>query len=273
MENNVKEGSLCKIVYFDEESVTDYIQIVNNGNLEKTSELLGDTVDSVNGSSGISGKIGVMGALKVLLGNEISASANAEINTSYTNERMVKTIVKNTILTDFINIVTKNKNKAIVEMRGYKIEAPKDSLAYVALISPYFNMLRGANIPAGEFTLATDKLDNTIKSAKGYYEFLGTKINEEDIKTVILRFNIKSFKNNYKPTDLLKMDMCIYAIKVGESTKDMLNFANEFNISTTFADNPSYHECDNFEGDTTVEEKEELDVYDVLLAGVEYNED
>ena len=31
---------ICKIVYFDEESVTDYVQIVAGGELENTMELL-----------------------------------------------------------------------------------------------------------------------------------------------------------------------------------------------------------------------------------------
>lgn len=33
-------GKICKIVYFDEESVTDYVQIVAGGELENTMELL-----------------------------------------------------------------------------------------------------------------------------------------------------------------------------------------------------------------------------------------
>ena len=33
-------SKICKIVYFDEESVTDYVQIVAGGELENTEELL-----------------------------------------------------------------------------------------------------------------------------------------------------------------------------------------------------------------------------------------
>lgn len=33
-------SKICKIVYFDEDSVTDYVQIVAGGTLEKTTELL-----------------------------------------------------------------------------------------------------------------------------------------------------------------------------------------------------------------------------------------
>ena len=36
--NNMK-NKICKIVYFDEESVTDYIQIVAGGIMENTTEL------------------------------------------------------------------------------------------------------------------------------------------------------------------------------------------------------------------------------------------
>ena len=34
------ENSICKIVYFDEDSVTDYVQIIAGGALEKTTQLL-----------------------------------------------------------------------------------------------------------------------------------------------------------------------------------------------------------------------------------------
>ena len=37
------------------------------------------------------------------------------------------------------------------------------------------------------------KMDDSIKLAKGYFEFEGIQNN----KSVILRFNIDSFKNNY----------------------------------------------------------------------------
>lgn len=272
MPSQTNNSQLCKIVYFDEESITDYIQIVNSGELEKTAELLSDTVDNAKGNASINGKVGVAGAIKALLGNEISASASAEVDAAYTNERMVKTIVKNTILSDFMNIVIKDDSEAINKFTGYKIDAPKDSLAYVALISPYLGMLRGVNIPAGEYNIATEKLDNTMKSAKGYYEFLGIKTLEaQETETIIFRFNMKAFRNNYKPTDLLKMNLSIYAIKVGESTKDMLNFSSEFNIDNTIVDNPSYEEVvSNVEQSNKNDDNKLLPVYDVLLAGVEY---
>lgn len=142
-------------------------------------------------------------------------------------------------------------------------------MSFVALISPYLSMLKsGSLVEAGEFNIAMDKLDNTMKNAKGYYEFLG----EKNENKVIFRFNIKAFKNNYKASDLLKMDMSVYGIKVGKSSLAKLNFNGEFELdqSTTSKDNPEYtkEEEQNF----PEEYYKELDVYDVLLAGVEIND-
>lgn len=273
-----KNTGLCKIVYFDEESVTDYIQIVEGGKLEKTTELLNETNDRGNGSVSGKGSIGIGGVLKALVGFEIKSSVDAELETSFNANQMVKNIVKNTILTDFIDLIDElsteetdktRRNGAIHKFTGYKIYAPKESMSYVALISPYLSMLKGGtNIPAGDFNIAIDKLDNTIKNAKGYYEFIGTS---ED-KKVIFRFNIKSFKNNYKAADLQKMDISIYAIKVGTSTIEKLNFNNEFEIEDNYSrkDNPEYEKKEKEKKDETI--KENLPVFDVLLAGVEAND-
>lgn len=59
---------------------------------------------------------------------------------------------------------------------------------------------------------------------------------------VILRFNINSFRNSYTLSDLLKMNLSIYAIKVGRTTLDMLNVNKELgmNVSIIPKDNPSY---------------------------------
>lgn len=280
MSNGKKKGNikLCKIVYFDEESVTDYIQIIEGGKLEKTTELLGESSDSGNASIDGKASVGIGKVLKALVGFEVNASVHAEMETSFNTNQMVKNIVKNTILTDFINLIeeipSKKKNSinsggAIHKFKDYKIYAPKESMSYVALISPYLSMLNGgANIPAGEFNIAIDKLDNTIKNAKGYYEFVGIR----DEEKVIFRFNIKSFKNNYKAADLQKMDISIYAIKVGKSSIEKLNFNNEFEIDEAYSikDNPDYEKKEKVEIDESI--KDDLPVYDVLLAGVEVDD-
>ena len=69
------------------------------------------------------------------------------------------------------------------------------------------------------------------------------------------------------------MDICIYAIKVGKTTIDKLNFNSEFDIdpSAMTKDNPSYVEAPQEVVSEDIDIKKPLDVYDVLLAGVESN--
>jgi len=182
------------------------------------------------------------------------------------------------MLSDFIAVLENDvpdkdkqlpSNNAMRKFKGYNVFAPKESLSYIALISPYLSMIKGgAGIPAGDFSIAIEKIDNTIKSAKGYYDFVGDNGKEK----VIFRFNIIAFKNNYKVTDLLKMDISLYAVKVGMSSIDKLDLNSELDINSmyTYKDNPTYHKEDKTEKDKDANTP--LPVYDVLLAGVEFDD-
>ena len=277
---HIVENSICKIVYFDEDSVTDYVQIIAGGELEKTTQLLKETDTNANADVAISGKAGISGVFKALLGLEAQSSAEASMGISLNTNKMAKNIVKNTILTDFLGILNDEKqNKksktsqgSIKKFEGYTISVEKDSLSYIVMVSPYLSMLKGgAGFPAGEFDIAIEKLDNALKSAKGYYEFIGTK---GKIK-VVLRFNINSLKNNYKINDLLKMNLSIYAIKVGTTSLAQLNVNKELDIDvySKTKDNPDYIPYDEKKtSDDETDKNRRLDVYDVLLAGVETND-
>lgn len=276
MRADKKQKMLYKIVYFDEESITDFMQIVADGKLEKTTELLEEAKKS--GDTATEGRvgIGIGGVLKTLIGFEASVAGKGSLETSFSTGNMVKSIVTNTILTDFINFISgqeKIEEKSINVIRkfeGYSITVSKDSMSYMVLLSPYLSMLKsGTSIKADDFDIAVDKMDNTLKNAKGYYEFIGSKNGEK----FIFRFNINSFKNNYKPSDLLKMDISIYAIKVGRSTIRKLNIDYEFEIESPAIskDNPEWEKNVLIEETKNSEEDEDndLDVYDVLLAGIE----
>ena len=67
----------------------------------------------------------------------------------------------------------------------------------------------------------------------------------------------------------MKRQTSIYAIKVGRTTIDMLNVSKELEMDVSIIpkDNPSYEESNEVE-DTSTSSKT-LDVFDVLLAGVE----
>ena len=263
--------SLQKIIYFDEESITDYVQIVEGGEMQKTIELLNETEGTLGTQAKASGSAGISGVFKAILGLESKIDANIELGTSLNTNKMAKNILKNTILTDFISILEK-ENTNIKNFKNYKIFVEKDSLSYIVMISPYMTMLGKSNgIKAGEFDLFIEKIDNAVKLGKGYFEFVG----EKGDKKVILRFNINAFKNNYKISDLLKMNLSIYGIKVGKTTLEKLNINNELNLDekiTIGRDNPSYFE-ETENNSKQDEKKKELNVYDVLLAGVEKDDE
>ena len=170
---------ICKIVYFDEESVTDYVQIVAGGELQSTTELLKWRDGSVEQAGSLSGKAGISGVFRALTGWGASAEGTISESISFNSNKLVRNIIKNTILTDFLQILdaentketTSETNKgAIRRFEGYSISVEKDSLSYIVMVSPYLSMLRtGTSIPAGEFDIALDKFENTLKNAKGYY--------------------------------------------------------------------------------------------------------
>ena len=90
-------SKICKIVYFDEDSVTDYVQIVAGGTLEKTTELLNSSDLSEEQKADVSAKGGIGGVFKALLGWEASASGEVSAGLALNRNKMVKNIVKNAL--------------------------------------------------------------------------------------------------------------------------------------------------------------------------------
>ncbi len=269
---NKKLSKLTKVIYFDESSVTDYLQIIEGGQLVKTTELLSGDID--NGKAKVAGElsVGISSLFKNLIGIGTKVQANSELETSFKSEMLIKTILQNTILTDFLDIIEKGKSHIEV-FNDIKIKVIKDSLSYVIMISPYMKMFKGDGLNLNtDLDLSIDilKMDDSIKLAKVYFEFEGIQNN----KSVILRFNIDSFKNNYKISDLLKMDLSIYGVPVGKVDRKNITIVSEINAATSddelsAYDNPKYGEDGT--GNTTASE-DILTVYDVLLAGVAQHE-
>ena len=111
--------------------------------------------------------------------------------------------------------------------------------------------------------ISLDKLDATLSKAKGYLEFRGRQEGKGD---VVLRFNRMALKNNYRPSDLLKMNLTLYAVYVGECRIDDLVADKELGAEGfTVMDNPDY--SDEQVSPISVE-LSKLAMYDVLLAGV-----
>ena len=101
-------STICKIVYFDEASVTDYVQIVAGGELQKTTELLKESSAEAAANVETTAGVKMSGIFKAILGLEASGSVSANASASINTDRIAKNIVKNTILTDFLESVDGN---------------------------------------------------------------------------------------------------------------------------------------------------------------------
>lgn len=259
------ENDIVKLVYFDEGSATDFIQIESGGSLSNVMTLLEE--NGTSGEAGADAKVGVKSKImKALLGLDASVSVEGSIDTSFNSGTVVKSILSNTMLTDFLAAMTREDGgkSPIEEFTDLRIEQIPGSISSMALFTPYFTMFRsGQGIAAGDYDISLDKLDSALSKAKGYLDFFGSREGGTD---VVLRFNSTAFKNNYRPSDLLKMDLRLYAVKVGSCGVDDLVADKELSMEGfLLKDNPDYVPSSVRAPST---EKKELDMYDVILAGV-----
>lgn len=273
-DEEVSERVLCKIVYFDEGSATDFVQIVHGGGLKTTTELFKSGEDKSAATVNAEAKASLGALLHGLLGAKASAGADASLSTSFDSGEMAKSIITNTLLTDFLACVSSSNDSSIQVFEGYGISPVNNSMSSFMLLTPYLGMLHsGSSVSAGDFAISLDRIDDAIKKGKGYYEFLAvSKTNEKDRR--LLRFNGSALKNNYKLPDLTKMDLLFYAVKVGKTRISDLDVESELEFvgSSSMPKNPDYPVASTAAGNDLASDDEELDMYDVILAGVKSND-
>lgn len=259
------DNRIVKLVYFDEGSATDYIQIIEGGELSTVETLMNEDVESGKASAEAKGGIS-LGALRALIGLDASVKTEGLLDASFNSGTIAKSIISNTVLTDFLKAI-KEADAPIERFEGVQIEQIPGSISSFSLLTPYLSMLKpGQAVEAGDFDISLDKLDATLSKAKGYLEFRGRQEGKGD---VVLRFNRMALKNNYRPSDLLKMNLTLYAVYVGECRIDDLVADKELGAEGfTVMDNPDY--SDEQVSPISVE-LSKLAMYDVLLAGVSSN--
>lgn len=260
--STLQKDSIIKLVYFDDGSATDYIQIIEGGVLSTIETLMRE--DSEGGEVKAAAKAGIsLGALRKLIGLDVSVKTEGSLDASFNSGTIAKSIISNTVLTDFLKAISA-KNSPIKKFENVQIEQIPGSISSFSLLTPYLSMFRpGQAVEAGGFDISLDKLDSTLSKAKGYLEFKGSQEEEKDI---VLRFNRMAFKNNYRPSDLLKMNLTLHAVHVGKCRVDDLIADRELSTEGfKIMDNPDYSKEETSSVST---EQSDLDMYDVLLAGV-----
>jgi hypothetical protein len=205
---------------------------------------------NVNAKSGILFK-----ALKPFM--SLDTSANIEGGFKGIGESAIKSTISNTILSDFIE--TAEDDTHIKKIKNYNITAYQNSISFMKMYTPYFNMIK-----MEDESINFSKLDETLEKSKGYYELLATT---EDGPQKVLRFNIKAFRNNYSLADLPKMNLKFYSVEVGSMDVSMLNAEKEFDFGK---DKEPITSSEILNEQT--DEVNKVIVYDVILSGISSNE-
>lgn len=246
------KATMIKVVYFDEESASDYLDISAGGKAASTSEDVKERSKETHAKV----EAGLMAKLSWLpfLGasGELSAGAGALV----AGRSILSKTLSNTILTDYL--AKADDDPRVVKLRELQVTASKDSMAFVKMFTPYMVMLKMDDVPVD---LA--RLDEVLVGAKGYYELLGESSNGSKR---VLRFNLKAFRNNYGLTDLGRMRLVFHGVLVGKTSERDLSMAAEMSGG---APARPVTAADIVDG-TTSENEGLLDVFDVLLAGVEH---
>jgi Family of unknown function (DUF6414) len=250
---------LYKVIYFDEGSATDFLQIFYGGKVELVDEESGKFAYKLSGSA--NGTVGIGNSFLSLIKASFSLTGNANIDKS--KDSLLKSTITNTLLSDFVKFAeSKENNNQINVFKGFKVDSINNSFAFIKMYSPYIKLLKEDSKYTEELTdFNYMEIDEILKGAKGYYELLA--LNDEEKS--ILRFNINSFRNSYTLTDLTKMDLVYYGIKVGQCNIEDLLVENEFPKE---AENKKLTAEEIFNEQTYDEQKDSLIIYDVLLAGV-----
>ncbi|GAA3830383.1 hypothetical protein KACC15558_11190 [Brevibacterium ammoniilyticum] len=245
---------LIKIVYFDEESASDLMDIAAGGRETSSKELTKERAAEVEAEA--RAKAAAKFNWLPFFGG--SAEASAAASASAVGRNILNKTLSNTILTDYLSKL--DELKGIERLDGLTVTARSDSAAYMKMYTPYLAMLKIDELPVN---LA--ELDTALTSAKGYYELLAQSV---DGAKCILRFNFEAFRNNYGLVDLGRMQLVFHGIRVGRAAENSLTMEAEM---APGREPMPVTGLDVLDG-VSPEPSTLLDVYDIILAGVEYGE-
>ncbi len=243
---------MIKVVYFDEDSASDYLDISAGGKTVATSENVKDRTTKLH--SEVETRLAAKFSWLPFLGGSAEAAGGVDISRS--GQSILRKTLANTILTDYL--AKADDDPRVSQLRGLQVTAPKDSMAYAKMFTPYMVLLKMDDLP---FDLA--RMDEVLARAKGYYELLGRGA---DGPKRVLRFNISAFRNSYGLTDLGRMRLVFHGVLVGQTSEHALGMEAEMSGGTDRATVTAVELVDGLDA----QNEELLDVYDVILAGVEY---
>lgn len=250
---------MYKVIYFDEGSATDFLQIHYGGNIEVIDENQGKFSYNLKGDT--EGKVSVGNSFLSLLKAQFSLTGSGSIEKG--KDSILKSTITNTLLSDFVDFAKSDENENKIKIfEGYKVDAIKDSFSFIKMYAPYIKLLKeGTQYTQDLADFNFIDIDEILDGAKGYYELLAVRGQEE----AIFRFNINAFRNSYTLTDLTKMNLTYYGIKVGECYVEDLFVENEFSKKEK-TNKITAEEIYNDQSDE--DDMDKIEIFDVILTGV-----
>lgn len=257
-------NKFLKLVYFDEQAAVDFLEALNEGDItEKITKKI-EKYGGISGEANVSK--GLFNFLKVGLSGNFGKNSNS----------LIETQISRTVFTEFV--AKSSTNIALIKFDNMKLSIAKDSLTYYRNITPYLKMFTDLETVSKDDNLSGLnhlEMDKILDNAKGYYEFIGV---DTTGKKYIIRFNINGMRNNYSLYDLVKMNLSIQGIKVGETNDLNLEFEHEINVmiqenekkvNDVGADFNEEQTQDYQANDTNGEDNNtKVDIIDVIIAGV-----
>ncbi len=255
-EKKPKPRKMIKVVYFDEGSATDYIYVLAGGkSTDKKEHIVTKTTELAIGAEAEASKsAGILSLITAKVGVGGNADFSREGNTIITKA------IENTILTDYLDCAEKDGKEYIRIFTECRLYPYPKSFAFFKMLTPYLKMTDGHIEVTDGLNLNLSLMDEALDSGRGYYELMA----EENGETVVLRLNIKAFRNNYFISDLVKMKMDYHAIEVGTVNMGNLTMESEFGDSS----DREISGYDLASGTDEAYSVDEIKVYDVILAGV-----
>lgn len=248
---NKAAAALIKIVYFDEQSASDYLDISAGGTTTSKSEQVQKRGNEMQAklSAGIAARMSWLPFLGA------SAEASAEIGVSSVGQSLMSKTLSNTILTDYLEKV--ENDERVQQLRALQVTAPEGSMAFMKMYTPYMVMTNTADTG-----IDLARMDEALERAKGYYELLAEG---SDGSLSVLRFNIRAFRNNYGLADLQRMQLVFHGVRVGCTIDTTLSMQAEMSGRVPRREMTVEQMIDD-----APPEEQALEVFDVLLAGVEH---
>ena len=240
-------------MYFDEEAATDLIYMENKG---KIVESIVDTENNkLDTKTSVEAGIGAKTSLLSLLGAKFKIGT--DVSVGYGSQQLINQAITNTVLTDYLDLT--KENNLVKKFDKASVYPFPNSLAYFKLITPYMVMTEG-KMDAGDIKLNIQMMDEALNKGKGYFEMV---LEDEGTKS-ILRFNLKSFKNSYSLSELVKMELTYHAVRVGKTKLINLDASKEYEYENIDKEIDGYKIANKIESIS----EDDIDVFDVLLAGV-----